>query len=70
MGIKYRYEPEGYNLGKYGCYLPDFYLPDLGDFVEVKGSPDVTTAYEDRLAAFTCRTGNKLLLVPCDPYGL
>lgn len=37
VGIKYRYETEGYNLnGIY--YLPDFYLPDLKIFVEVKGS--------------------------------
>ena len=36
MKIKYRYETEGY-VGIYGeKYLPDFYLPDINVFVEVK----------------------------------
>lgn len=35
MGIEYLYEPEGYNLdGVY--YLPDFYLPKVSMFAEVK----------------------------------
>lgn len=35
-GIFYKYEPEGYVIdGK--KYLPDFYLPDMGVHVEVKG---------------------------------
>jgi hypothetical protein len=48
LGIKWEYEPEGieidgshfsdpYNLKTFG-YLPDFYLPELGCIVEVKGS--------------------------------
>jgi hypothetical protein len=34
-GIKYLYENEGYALPS-GWYLPDFYLPELNLFVEVK----------------------------------
>ena len=26
MNIKWEYEPEGYDLGEAGCYLPDFFL--------------------------------------------
>lgn len=37
LGITYKYEKEGYDLGEAGWYLPDFWLPDLGTFVEVKG---------------------------------
>lgn len=37
MGIKYEYEKEGYDLGDAGYYLPDFWLPDLDMFIEVKG---------------------------------
>jgi len=34
-GIKYQYEPEGFDLdGVY--YLPDFYLPDFDTWVEIK----------------------------------
>lgn len=34
--MKYAYEPEGFNLGGV-WYLPDFYLPEIKTFVEVKG---------------------------------
>lgn len=36
MGIRWDYEVEGFDLGKFGYYLPDFYLPDAGFWVEVK----------------------------------
>ena len=36
LGIPWRYEPEGFSLSS-GPYLPDFYLPSLDVFVEVKG---------------------------------
>ena len=48
LGVDWRYEPEGYNLGPHGLYLPDFFCrfapewkafsewPDPGKFVEVK----------------------------------
>jgi len=40
MRIKWQYEPEGYNLGDLGCYLPDFLLPELNTYLEIKaGSP-------------------------------
>jgi hypothetical protein len=37
LGVKYEYEKEGYDLGHLGWYLPDFWLPELKVFVEVKG---------------------------------
>lgn len=37
MGIRWEYEPKGF-VTKAGPYLPDFRLPDLRLFVEVKGS--------------------------------
>jgi len=36
MSINWEYEVEGYDLGKDGYYLPDFYLPEFGVFIEVK----------------------------------
>ncbi len=46
MGIDYDYEPEGYDLGDAGWYLPDFWLPikdtnhphypNAGYFIEIK----------------------------------
>jgi hypothetical protein len=36
LGIKWQYEPEGYILPNGKWYLPDFYLPELHMFAEVK----------------------------------
>lgn len=41
VGIKYQYEPEGFVLSDGTYYLPDFYLPDLRLWVEVKGVMDM-----------------------------
>jgi hypothetical protein len=40
LGIRFEYEPEGFVLSNGMAYLPDFFLPDIGDgiFAEVKGS--------------------------------
>jgi hypothetical protein len=46
-GIAFEYEPDGYALPS-GWYLPDFWLPDVGYYLEIKGvSP---TLHEQRLA--------------------
>lgn len=37
VGLPYRYELEGFDLGNGVYYLPDFYLPTLVLWVEVKG---------------------------------
>lgn len=39
LGIRYEYEPEGFEMSDGTRYLPDFYLPDMdgGLFIEVKG---------------------------------
>lgn len=38
LDIRWEYEPQGYRIGEQRRpYLPDFYLPDLGWWVEVKG---------------------------------
>lgn len=37
MGLQWEYEPEGFDLGAAGWYLPDFYLTNLNMWVEIKG---------------------------------
>jgi hypothetical protein len=37
LGVEWEYEKEGYDLGELGYYLPDFYLPEWGTFIEIKG---------------------------------
>lgn len=50
MGIRYEYEREGFDLGEAGLYLPDFWLPDLGFWVEIKGTK-MTDAEEAKVSA-------------------
>lgn len=38
LGIKYQYEMEGYEMGDIR-YLPDFYIPSLDRWFEIKGKP-------------------------------
>lgn len=40
MEYEYQYEPEGYTFDDGTKYLPDFYLPGVGYYVEVKGKND------------------------------
>jgi len=37
LGIKWEYEKEGYDLGSGIYYLPDFYIPHLDCWIEIKG---------------------------------
>lgn len=52
LGLQYEYEREGYDLGDGQLYLPDFWLPELKIWVEIKGdrghnddSPRLCQAY-------------------------
>jgi len=67
--LRWEYEPEGYDLGKAGLYLPDFYLPDLegGMFVEVKPDDKSLKDNEEKFLALTEKTGKKLLLAVGTP---
>lgn len=74
MEIEYQYEPEGYDLGKNGWYLPDFYLPikkvnfdNAGVFVEVKAFEpnDKEVLFAQSLAN---TTKNRVFIVCGDPY--
>lgn len=56
LGVPYEYELQGYDLGEAGLYLPDFYLPTINLFVEVKGrSPTQDEIH--KLEALTTHTG-------------
>ena len=72
LKIKFEYEPEGYDLGAGERYLPDFWLPDLHIFVEVKPEKPlrIENSKADRLARERMAvrpfvpTGNADLRVP------
>lgn len=37
LEISWEYEKEGFVLGEVGYYLPDFWLPDINAWIEIKG---------------------------------
>lgn len=51
LGVKYEYEKESYNLDGIG-YLPDFWLPGFGCWIEVKGkAPSLEEIWKAHLLA-------------------
>ncbi len=52
MGIAWDYEPEGFDLGDSGYYLPDFYLPKLGHWAEVKAGKPTFQELKKAVALF------------------
>ena len=62
MGFDWEYEKEGYDLGEAGWYLPDFWLPQVNMWAEVK-SKDLTKD-EFLKAVMLCEmTRRKVLLL-------
>jgi hypothetical protein len=62
LGVRYEYEKEGYDLGEAGWYLPDFWLPDCGGWVEIKpGEP--TRDERDKLHALVGGLRQPLVLL-------
>jgi hypothetical protein len=64
LGLKWEYEIEGYDLGKHGWYLPDFWLPEFNLFLEVKPTTDSKIKCEE----FFNVTG-KCILLACGMPG-
>ncbi len=62
LGITYDYEPEGYDLGELGYYLPDFWLPQVRMWAEVKSGP-FTPEEEEKCEALAKGTGYVCLML-------
>lgn len=62
LGIEWQYEPECYRVAGKG-YLPDFWLPDLSLWVEVKGVLDEATVMH------LVRAANPACGLPDGPHG-
>ena len=45
LGLDWDYEPEGYDLGRYGWYLPDFFIHGTECWIEVKGAAPTKTEF-------------------------
>lgn len=67
LGVKWQYEPQGYVLESGEPYLPDFYLPKQGMWVEVKGGkPDEGAVAKAKLL---CKATEKEVLILVEPPG-
>jgi len=65
LGIKFEYEPEGFELTS-GRYLPDFFIPDWEIWFEVK--PNKHTEQEELKAYELCeKSGYAVLISDGDP---
>lgn len=75
-GIKYEYEPEGFELKSGRKYLPDFWLLEFQIYVEIKPSLDPTDpsrreqydAQEELCGEFRNDTGKAILLYRGNPW--
>lgn len=68
LGIRYIYEPEGYEMSDGTKYLPDFYLPDLHYYVEVKGKNEHLIADLEKIEKFVMEAKTALLILSNIPY--
>lgn len=66
--IAWQYEPEGFDLGRAGFYLPDFWLPQVSMWAEVK--PANPSADELRkVDSLVQQSGHECLLLIGPPAG-
>lgn len=63
LGVKWQYEPRVFVLGKWRVtYLPDFYLPELKVWIEVKG-PEPTRYERHKARLLAAGTGEWVFVV-------
>ncbi len=61
LEVEWEYEKEGFELGRAGRYLPDFYLPEQRVWIEIKG--DTPTGRDaDKISAFRVQSELALLV--------
>ena len=60
LGVRWEYERQGYDLPT-GPYLPDFWLPDQGYWIEIKGTPP-TEREEALCSELASATGSPVYL--------
>lgn len=65
-GIKWDYEKDGFDLGEEGLYLPDFWLPELAAYAEVKGQ-DFSVLEINRCRKLAKLSGHSVIMLPGVP---
>lgn len=67
FGVAYQYEPQGYRVNG-EPYLPDFFLPELNLWLEVKGT-EPTERERNLLKSLAIETGKSAVLAVGPPKG-
>jgi hypothetical protein len=67
LGVRYEYELEGFSLPSGAAYLPDFFLPELKLFVEVKPTEQVLYSDLKKILEFALEGDHQLLLIVGSP---
>lgn len=67
LGIRFEYEPEGFELDNVGRYLPDFWLPDLNVWVEIKREGGQDEGWE-KCWELAKQSGKNVLFVLGNPW--
>ena len=62
LGLEWEYEPEGFDLGELGRYLPDFFLPKLNVWIEIKGGKATDIELNKCSALFAGITGDENII--------
>jgi hypothetical protein len=63
LNVEFEYEPEGFDLGVHGWYIPDFYLPQIDIFLEIKPSMIIHPSPTEEFAILT----KKNIITFCGP---
>lgn len=66
LGHRWDYEPKAFHSLQSGSYLPDFYLPDLGMWAEVKPTKLDELAMR-KVMELSARTGEDTILMEGSP---
>ena len=68
LGAQWEYENEGYDLGGAGWYLPDFWLPSLNIYLEIKPNYEALKGGVAKAAAL-CEKASVVILfdLPSEP---
>jgi hypothetical protein len=61
LGVCWEYEKEGFDLGEEGWFLPDFWLPGLGVWFEVK--PEAPCEQDEKKIEGLARQGNRAVVL-------
>ncbi|MBU0598988.1 hypothetical protein KKF61_08460 [Patescibacteria group bacterium] len=66
LGLRYEYETEGFDFGDGAFYLPDFWLPSLQLWIEIKG-PEPSPGEKQKAHQLVTHTHHPALIISGQP---